>query len=434
VIYLANHGFPEIVQVEPTNQCNFNCIMCIRRFWNAKLGHMDFSLYRRLAESTFPHVKRVVLYGEGEPLIHPKFIDMVKFAREKLPREGTIFFTTNGSLLAPNIADKLIKKIGVDSIAISMDTVDFKKLERIRVGVGSQILFNNLKHVAKIKKDAKRDFKLGIEVVVMRSNIDDLPETVKIATEYGIDFISVSHILPYTKNLYDEVIYTTISEESLKLSDIILQQGWDLILGAVYEEYSLIYGDGGPFVYEGTLRKIWEEAKKRDIEINPPLLLRTKEKLDWIEKIKGIFRKSEDIARSYGIELDLPDIVPIEKARKCPYVEKNATVIRYDGEVAPCFNYLYSHPTFVNNHIRNDYAVSFGNIKNKSLFEIWNSKEYVEFRERLKDMPKNVPYCGNCPYSSNYCWYTLTNEIDCYQNQPSCNECLYSTNLVKCLI
>lgn len=426
--------YPDIVQIEPTNQCNFNCIMCIRRFWQENMGFMDFSLYKKLAKSVFPHIKRVVLYGHGEPLFHPEFINMARLTRELLPETGTIFFSTNGSLLDNSTADKLVKEIGVDSIAVSIDTTDFAKLREIRVGAKPNVLLGNIKYLAKIKKNAKRDFKLGIETVIMRSNLNDLIATIETAAEIGVDFISISHLVPYSMELASEIVYTTISAESLEISHEILKDGWQLVLGAVYEVYSLIYGDPKDWGYNKKLKKMWKQANEQDIEINPPLLLRTKEKLDWIQKIKKIFSKASKVAEKHGIKLELPNITPKEKARSCPYVDKNATIVRWDGEVVPCFNYMYTHKVYVNNHMKTDYAVTFGNIKERSLIEIWNSKEYRDFRDRLRRMSETVPYCGNCPYSSNYCWYTLTNEVDCYQNSPSCSECLYSTNLVKCLL
>jgi MoaA/NifB/PqqE/SkfB family radical SAM enzyme len=41
--------FPEALQIEITNRCNFNCQMCIRHVWNAKPLDMDLALYRKIA-------------------------------------------------------------------------------------------------------------------------------------------------------------------------------------------------------------------------------------------------------------------------------------------------------------------------------------------------------------------------------------------------
>ncbi|MEM3618297.1 MAG: radical SAM protein, partial [Candidatus Bathyarchaeia archaeon] len=66
--------------------------------------------------------------------------------------------------------------------------------------------------------------------------------------------------------------------------------------------------------------------------------------------------------------------------------------------------------------------------------EIWRREAYINFREVRRDMAKNVPWCGDCSYSALGCFYTRTNDVDCYANAPTCNECLYSVNLAQCNI
>jgi len=102
--------FPEALQIEVTNRCNFNCQICIRRVWNAKPLDMDVALYRKIAEACFPFLKRLVLYGFGEPFIHPQILEMLRIARKRLLKDGEILISTNGSLLTPEIAEKITKK------------------------------------------------------------------------------------------------------------------------------------------------------------------------------------------------------------------------------------------------------------------------------------------------------------------------------------
>ncbi|MCD6515586.1 MAG: radical SAM protein [Candidatus Odinarchaeota archaeon] len=426
--------YPDVIQIDITNRCNFSCIMCIRNFWEEKLGDMPFDLFRKIADEAFPNIKRVTLYGEGEPLLHPDFIKMVKLAREKLPKEGTIFFSTNGSLLNRNIADTLLRDIGVDSIAFSVDSFDFVKLKNIRIGAEPSIIFKNLRYLSKIKDKSVRDFKLGIEVTLMKSNLKDLPHIVDVAAAWDIDFISVSQIVPYSRQFADEIFYLTISKQSLELSRDILEAGWDIILQSIYEIYALYYGGNPSLAATRKLKSLWNEARKRGTDLNPNLVILHKGKISEIKKAEKIFDRAKKLAIRYGIELELPNLFPDDYTRSCPYVDKNATVIRFDGEVAPCLNYLYTHYTFINEHMRLDRSVSFGNVKNQTIKEIWNSEKYVAFRNILKDMRKNTPWCGNCPYSSTGCWYSFTNDYDCYGNSPSCSECLYSVNIARCLI
>lgn len=127
-----DRDFPDALQIEITNRCNFNCLMCIRHVWNAKLSDLDIDLYKSIAESDFSRLNKLVLYGVGEPFFNPRFLDMLRISRIHLPKESEILISTNGSLLTHKVAEKILKDIGVDSISFSIDTVDIAKLGNIR--------------------------------------------------------------------------------------------------------------------------------------------------------------------------------------------------------------------------------------------------------------------------------------------------------------
>lgn len=426
--------FPKILQIEPTNHCNFSCIMCMRNFFKTDLRHMNTDLYKKILKESIGRIEKLDLYGQGEPLVNPNFIKMVRLAREKLGSNVELFLSTNGSLLTSKIANKLLIDLKVNDISFSVDTTDFAKLEKIRLGASSQIIFNNLRYVADLKKINELDFKLGIEVVVMKSNIKDLPDLVRNMGEIGVDYIVVSQIIPYTHEYSKDLIYLTTSREIIELIGDINSLDWEIVRRAVYESYSFIYGQSISRSNELSLREIWRKAGKLDLEVNLPLLIENKDLVRLIHQGEESFREAAKIAKKYSIDLDLPEIFPRSKDRKCPYVEKEAMVIRSDGKVVPCFNFIYTHLIFINNHYRTDYEVIFGDVNYESISEIWNSEKYVAFRKRLRDMQKNVPWCGDCPYSPLGCWFTRNNKMDCYGNEYSCSECLYSANIAKCII
>jgi len=391
-------------------------------------------LYKKILEESVGRVKKLNLYGQGEPLVNPNFIEMVRLAREKLGSDVELFFSTNGSLFNPRIADKLLIDLKVNDISFSVDTTDFAKLEKIRLGADGQVIFNNLKYVANLKRSNELDFKLGVEVVLMKSNIKDLPDLVRNMGELGINYIVVSQMIPYTEQYAKDLVYLTASREIIDLIGDIRTLNWEMVRRAVYESYSFIYGQNIDRSSELSLKEIWNRAKKFDLEVNLPLLIENKDLIRLIRQGEESFKEAREIAREYGINLDLPNIFPNSKDRECPYVEKEAMVIRSDGKVVPCFNFIYTHPIYVNNHYRIDQEVVFGDINHQTISEIWNSERYVEFRRKLRNMQKNVPWCGDCPYSTLGCWFTKNNKMDCYGNEPSCSECLYSVNIAKCII
>ncbi|CAB49873.1 tungsten cofactor oxidoreductase radical SAM maturase [Pyrococcus abyssi] len=117
--------------------------------------------------------------------------------------------------------------------------------------------------------------------------------------------------------------------------------------------------------------------------------------------------------------------------RYCDFVENNVTVVRWDGEVFPCYRFLHTYPEVIFGREKKVIAHSFGNVREKSLKEIWMSEEYVRFRFIVK--ASAYPSCIDCPLNTS-CSFVLDTEQDCWGTSPSCGDCLWSRRIVLCPI
>ena len=123
---------PYIIFIDPSDVCNFQCDFCptgdrelMKRTSGRGYGNMSWEKYVKIIDSLadFPNrVKVIRLYKDGEPLLNPRFADMVKYAKESgyCDRVDT---TTNASLLTPEKSDAIIAA-GLDRINISIEGVD----------------------------------------------------------------------------------------------------------------------------------------------------------------------------------------------------------------------------------------------------------------------------------------------------------------------
>lgn len=95
------------VYVQPTTSCNLDCPICMRHSWVEPGGTMAMSTYRRLAEGLreVPSLRSVAFWGQGEPLLHPEIVEMVRLAGELGASTQLI---TNGLLLDPTIDEGLV--------------------------------------------------------------------------------------------------------------------------------------------------------------------------------------------------------------------------------------------------------------------------------------------------------------------------------------
>lgn len=424
-------GYPEGLQVEPTNECNLSCVMCVRRTWRGgAFGFMDLGLYRRLVDEGSGKLRRLALYGFGEPLLHPGFPEMVRYAREVLGDSAYILTVTNGTLMSPARAAEVFGA-GIDEVAFSVDAPELDLLSRIRVGVQSYDVLGNLRSAARLKEDY--GVRLGVSLVLMKSNYRRLPRVAEAAGELGLDFLVVSHVVPYSPGMVGEAVYTTASRFSVEFYE---KSGQDLSVlarEAMQDEFLLHY----TYASRGK-RKLYLQLVDRlassGYSVNAEIVRDALSKKSLFEEVQLYLKEAARIAEEYGVEVKLPSLYADAKRRSCPYIDSNYAVVLWNGDVVPCMDLAYTHPLYTNMHYKLVRRVVFGNASREPLGEIWESPRYRAFREARRKLSDNVPWCGDCPFATSNCWYVSANEFDCYGNEVGCNECLYSAGLAHCLV
>lgn len=112
---------PPSLQIEPTNACNLRCISCSTSRSTRPRGYMDFLLYQKIIdEAKQVGVKHIHLYLHGEPLLHPRIVEMVAYAKSK---DLAVHLTTNGTLLNEEKMEGLLQS----GLTIA-DTITFSVL------------------------------------------------------------------------------------------------------------------------------------------------------------------------------------------------------------------------------------------------------------------------------------------------------------------
>lgn len=88
---------PFIIFVDPSDACNFRCKFCptADRSLMKRIGRsfktMDFALYQKIIDGICEFekpIKVLRLYKDGEPLLNPRFAEMIRYAKEKNVLKG----------------------------------------------------------------------------------------------------------------------------------------------------------------------------------------------------------------------------------------------------------------------------------------------------------------------------------------------------------
>lgn len=143
---------PYSLQIEPTNHCNLDCISCARSASSRKCGYMDLALFKKIVDDASRiGVKMVRLWLLGEPMLHPRIVDMIGYVKQKGLR---VRLTTNGMSFDSKRIEAILRS-GVDS----GDRVIFSVLgyskeihEKIMKGVDHSKVIKNIHDFIALRK------------------------------------------------------------------------------------------------------------------------------------------------------------------------------------------------------------------------------------------------------------------------------------------
>jgi radical SAM protein with 4Fe4S-binding SPASM domain len=276
----------------------------------------------------------VTLFG-GEPFLHPKICDIIR--RIKDFGLHTLIIT-NGTLLE-KYAEEIVR-LGVDEINISIDG-DEALHDEIRglPGVFGRIM-NGIERVNAAKSASGKTRPLiNLQCTISRFNAEHLERLVPVAARAKANSLTFHNLIFLPPGLIQEQKRV---DEELRCSS----RNWE------------------GFVFEAGIDPVRLAAKIREVLHRPHNF-----SVDFYPNF------SEKGLAEYYLK---PDYLPSEYAPRClsPWV---CAYVFPDGEVRPCLNCSYS----------------FGNVRKKSFFDIWNSPEARRYRLKLKQ-EGIFPACRRC--------------------------------------
>ena len=78
-------GLPISISFEPTTSCNLRCPECPSglRSFTRPTGMLENDLFKKTIDELYKTLWYLVFYFQGEPYLHPQFLEMVKYAASK---------------------------------------------------------------------------------------------------------------------------------------------------------------------------------------------------------------------------------------------------------------------------------------------------------------------------------------------------------------
>lgn len=200
---------PTRAYIELTTKCNFNCIMCPRRYANIDNYDMSFEDFKTVLKNLSPTIKIINFTGLGEASLNKAFGRILKFAKEQ---GYFIEHTSNASCF--DISN--LKYI--DSIMFSLDGLH--KVNEIRKNIILEKIIETIKESVKFKKKKNLKTKIQINMVLSYRNVDEVFDMFHFCEKAGVNHLNLS-LLENTPSLYGTDFFTFLEEEIRKSLKVI---------------------------------------------------------------------------------------------------------------------------------------------------------------------------------------------------------------------
>lgn len=185
--------YPIYMEISPSGNCNHRCGFCSVDFMGYQKRILESGmLKKRLEEMGQLGVKSIMYAGEGEPFLNKEMADIVMHTR----KAGIdVAITTNGVLMNSEIIDRILGITEWIKVSCNAGTADnYARIHKTKA-VDFEKVLANLRYAARLKKQHNYRCALGVQILLLPENSDEIITLAKISRDIGVDYMVVK---PYT--------------------------------------------------------------------------------------------------------------------------------------------------------------------------------------------------------------------------------------------
>jgi radical SAM protein with 4Fe4S-binding SPASM domain len=228
-------GLPFNLSIEPTTSCNLGCPECPSglKSFTRPTGNLDYTFYKKTIDEIGDKLIYLYFYFQGEPYLHPKFLELVKYASQKKIYTVT---STNAHFLTERKAKETIES-GLDRILISIDGTTQETYEQYRIGGSLEKVIEGTKNLVKAKREMNSPTPhIIFQFLVVKPNEHQIDEVKKLGLEIGVDEVKLKTAQLYDFELGNELMpsidefsrYKRQKDGSYKIKNELLNHCWKL--------------------------------------------------------------------------------------------------------------------------------------------------------------------------------------------------------------
>ena len=155
--------------------------------------HLPFEVFERLARDCISlQVDTINLSGIGDPILHPRFYDMLRLLEPSIA--ATIF--TNGTFPIERCRDIL----RADRIIINLGEADRKSYRELHGRDFFMKVIRNIRELARLKPQFNPNFSIEVVIIVTNLNARHVERTEKLVRKLGADLVQKKEFQPSEHN------------------------------------------------------------------------------------------------------------------------------------------------------------------------------------------------------------------------------------------
>jgi radical SAM protein with 4Fe4S-binding SPASM domain len=182
------------VKLDMVTRCQLRCVMChfAHPDFKENMTTMGGELLEKVAAELFPRAHDVVLSSSAEPLMAPDLPRALELCRQYgVPN---FHFSTNALSLTDRIMDKVID-VQMPLLTISIDGATKETFEKIRPPAKFETIMKRFDLINARKRARGSNLpRLSATAVLMRSNIEEMPQLVRLMHEKGVSDLNFVHM------------------------------------------------------------------------------------------------------------------------------------------------------------------------------------------------------------------------------------------------
>ncbi len=363
----GNHDYRFLrVKLDMVTRCQLKCVMChfAHPEFQENPNTMGGELLEKVAAELFPRAHDVVLSSSSEPLLAPDLPRALELCREYGVPE--FHFSTNCLAMTDAIMDKIID-VEMPILTVSCDGATKETFEKIRKPAKWEPFLRRFDLIDARKKHRGSELPhVSVTCVLMRSNIEEVPEMIRFFKKRGVRDMNFVHMAV--------IGGLGIEDESLmnepQLANRILAEG-QRVADEVGMNVCMPIPIAETFNTEGD---VTDQSRSDEgggyallaPDVDPKALKTSPEVAAYLNHKNKEFR------------LKVPE--KAHHTRPC-YFPWFYIHVNPDGTVFPCGCWFE--------------FTTFGDFKTQTFEEIWTGPKYVELRNQLKSFQLR-DVCANC--------------------------------------